>query len=747
MKLDKNPKRLLIFFFYDKAGVVDAYIPYLLDDLKKNVTEIEIVVNGALNEEGRKTFLSYTDRLVVRENKGFDVWAYKTGMEQFGWDGLCAFDEIILMNFTMMGPVYPFAEMFDEMAERDLDFWGITQFYRADFDPFGTMPEGYVPDHIQSHFIAVRRSMFTSESFHDYWDHMPMITGYLDSISNHEAKFTKYFESKGFSWAVYCDAEDFRTLSYQPAVGMAKRMVDEKRCPMFKRRSFMQDYDVILNESCGQEAFELYRYLDEKTAFDMDLLWDNLLRVENQADLKKNLQWNYVLPSDYAEEEAVAEGKRIALCMHIHFADLIRDCARYAASMPPGTDFYITTNTEEKKREIEAVFGKLPTGKLDCRVVPNRGRDVGPFLVEFREHLLDYDLICHAHDKKAGQVRPGSVGLSFAYKCFENVLASPAYVKNVLRVFEKNPRAGLLTPPPPFHADYYFTLGLEWGMNFEATKKLAEELGSHCSIREDREPVAPLGSYFWARAEALKPLFSRKWTYEDFPEEPVADDGTILHAIERIYPFSAQAAGFYPGWILSEHGAAMEITNMNHMLHRLNQIIFFEGQDAGSYVEVLHRLSNAYKRANRAAGRSFYEKGVAKLYLAKEGADYSEETALSPELSVAGETCTYTFPMNGEDWITALRFDPCEEGGITLQGFVLTVRDFGDRIFTYKVEDLYHNAVALPDRLVFLTGDPMLEVRLKRKLRIREVTVSCSVKTAATEELTEVSNLANRKKR
>ena len=35
-----DAKRLAIYFFYDKNGVVDKYVPYFLDDLKKNVSDI-----------------------------------------------------------------------------------------------------------------------------------------------------------------------------------------------------------------------------------------------------------------------------------------------------------------------------------------------------------------------------------------------------------------------------------------------------------------------------------------------------------------------------------------------------------------------------------------------------------------------------------------------------------------------------------------------------------------------------------
>lgn len=602
--------RLLIFFFFDKAGIVDEYVPYMLKDMVSNVTDTFIVCNGKVTDEGRDRLKQFTDDVYERDNVGFDVWAYKDAMEHIGWEKLDSYDEIILMNYTMMGPVYPFSEMFAKMDAMDVDFWGITQFYKTDFDPFGTMSDGYIPDHIQSHFIAVRKSLCNSVVFHDYWDNMPMITGYLDSVSRHEARFTKYFEGEGYKWAVYADAEDFRELSFQPAVGLASRMVIEKRCPIFKRRSFMQDYNVVLNESCGQEAMLLYDYLDKHTDFNTDYMWDNLLRVENMADLKKNFQWNYVLSSDVSRLPQKATDKKIALVMHIHFPELIDECRRYAESMPDSADIYVTTNTEEKKSLIEESFAALKCHALDVRVVPNKGRDVGPFLVEFADCYEKYDYICHVHDKKAGQLSPGSIGTSFAYKCFENVLASRAYVENVISTFEDNRRAGLLVPPPPNHADYYITLGMEWGSNYGRTVELAKELGIDVSIREDKEPIAGLGSYFWVRSDALRPVFSKKWIYDDFPDEPIADDGTLLHAIERIYPFAAQSVGYYAGWIMSDKGAAIEITNLNHMLREINKVIFFEGQDAGSYHQTRARLSAAYGVVNEVRQGEYIRKPV-----------------------------------------------------------------------------------------------------------------------------------------
>ena len=742
-------KRLLIYFFYDANGIVDDYIPYMLDDLKKNVTDIQVVVNGKINDEGIEKFKRYTDKVLIRENKGFDVWAYKEAMESLGWEKVDSYDELILMNFTVMGPLYPFSEMFDTMDAKDIDFWGITQFYEIDEDPFGTMPDGIIPDHIQSHFIAVRKSLIQTEDFHKYWDEMPMITGYIDSVSRHEARFTKYFEKLGYSWDVYTDASDYIGLSHQPVVAMAYKMVAEKRCPIFKRRSFMQDYNVVLNESCGQEAFMLYDFIDKHTDYDVNLIWDNLLRVENQADLKKNFQWNYILSHTTSKCPGIAAGKRIALVIHIHFIDLVDECRDYAMAMPENTDIYVTTNTEEKKQAIIEAFSKVKCNKLDVRLVGNKGRDVGPFLVEFKDYLDDYDYVCHVHDKKAGQTKPGTVGLSFAYKCFENVLKSREFVENVIATFEENPRAGILAPPPPNHADYFITLGLEWGANYGNTVELAKKLGINVSIKEDKEPIAPLGSFFWARAKALKPLFDKGWKYDDFPEEPIPDDGTILHAIERIYPFSAQSAGYYPGWIMCEDGAAMEITNLNHMVKELNKIIFFKGMDAGSYHRTLYNLSRSYDMLNEFKARKGNTASLeSKLYYSDAQHDFNEGMSKvhGPCGNIDGAN-VYDFRYRTSVDMNMIRFDPCEHGQVMVKKADVEVTLSNGSTINFTHKDAVHNGLNINNDIVFLRDDPQLIFKLGETKHVTGIKVILSMDGIDDAHMAEVQNRANRKGR
>lgn len=145
MILDNNTSRLLIYFFYDKNGIVDDYIPYMLTDMQKNVSDIFVVCNGALTDEGKAKFKRFTDDILVRENKGFDVWAYKEAMEKLGWERLGNYDEIILMNYTIAGPVYPFEDMFHSMNGKDIDFGELHNFTKQRMIRLGQCPMDLFP--------------------------------------------------------------------------------------------------------------------------------------------------------------------------------------------------------------------------------------------------------------------------------------------------------------------------------------------------------------------------------------------------------------------------------------------------------------------------------------------------------------------------------------------------------------------------------------------------------------------------
>ncbi len=559
--LGDNIKRYAVYVFYDKNGKADRYCDVFLKGLKKEVEFLQVIVNGEIDDSSYNRLEAIADDILVRPNEGYDVTAYKTGILKPGFEKLAGFDEVIICNDTLYGPLYPLNEMFEKMNSTDVDFWGLTNFHGVGFDPFGTVEYGYLPKHIQSFFMVFRKSLVESSEFQNFWSKFPVVNGYEQAIGLFEASFTKRFEDYGFKWAVYADSSDLGGYTLDPLRDFPKYMIEEKRCPFMKKRTFYHEYGEAMERSGGEAASEAFKYIHDKLDYNIDLIWENLLRTQNMADIKKRLQLNYVISSKYKKPRNNSI-KKIALVLHIYYIELAEFCRKYVESVPDYVDVFITVPDERRLQVAKAVFKDIPN-KTEFRITGNIGRDVAPFIVGCRDVIENYELICKVHGKKVYQVKPMSLGESWAYECFENLLGNRCVTENIIALFENDPRLGIVSPPIPHHGPYYPTIGKgEWGENYKIVEKLAKKLNINVDINRKKEPNAPLGSMFWVRTAALKPLFRHNWKYSDMPKEPIADDNTVLHGIERLYPFSAQEAGYYCADIVSSSYAPVEINSL-----------------------------------------------------------------------------------------------------------------------------------------------------------------------------------------
>lgn len=559
-----HKQRLGIYCFYDKYGHAASFIKTFLDDLMDNLDDLVVVVNGQLSDQARQLFSEYTKTIIVRENKGLDVAAYKQAILTLGWEKLESYDEVICLNDTVMGPVYPFREMFACMDRKDVDFWGITAYAGE------TVDKEQIPTHLQAYWHAYRRSLVSSPAFHEYWETMPLWKDYAEVTRKHEMTFTKHFTDLGFTWASYIDWRKYQGYSSYPLLYMPMQIVRDDRCPIFKRRSFFVDYSAYFDQTAGQPALDLYEYLRDHTDYDVDMIWDAILPSYNIDDIRKAMHLDYVLPSQ-AIDPQTHDRPRSAFIYHVYFMDLLEDTCHYIASLPEETDLYITS-TEDKIPQIREYMQQHGISHQATFIpVINRGRDVSALLVAACPVVLSgkYDVIGFAHDKKSSQNQEnghhGTESQGFAYKLMENTLGSEAYVKNILTLFAENPRLGQVTPPPPYHALYFaHTIPHDWGANYEITKELLEDrLDIHVPLSPTKPTASAMGSCYWFRVEALKPLFEYGWKYEDFlPEGQMGEDGTISHAIERANGYICQSRGYYPAWVLSDRYARIEVDSL-----------------------------------------------------------------------------------------------------------------------------------------------------------------------------------------
>ncbi len=227
---------------------------------------------------------------------------------------------------------------------------------------------------------------------------------------------------------------------------------------------------------------------------------------------------------------------RIALHIHVHYPELFAAILKPLESQDLDLDLLISVSSAKALPEIEDQARQSRHRLAALDLVPNRGRDLGPLLTLYGERLVrDYDFIGHVHTKRsvaAGDVRVGTTWLNFL---IENLLGGQqAMATRILHALHAEPRLGLIFPDDPY------VVG--WTRNRPESVRLAARLGLK-DVPEEHF-FFPVGSMFWARTVALAPLLGLGMRWEDYPLEPLAYDGTLLHALERLLPSIAQQAGY-----------------------------------------------------------------------------------------------------------------------------------------------------------------------------------------------------------
>ena len=561
--------RLGIFLVHDPNGTVDDYILYLLDELRENVSRMAVVCNGDMLPDCVARLQTHADDIFIRDNKGLDCGGFKDAMANlFGWDNVREYDELVLVNDTCFGPLYPLREVFEEMAGRDCDYWAITKCGAM----LNVLDRHVVSshEHIQPYFWVVRGDMLKSPDFERFWNEPEEVADDAVALNRYELRIAEFFKTLGYRESAYIDGGAFidsPEKNYSYIFFDSYNLVAKHRCPFVKRKVFTLPMDDILRFNSGETARKTLDYITEHTDYPESLIWKHLIRVCEIGHLRTALHLDYVFSTKKGQTPPAVRKGKVAVIAHLYYSDLIENCFKYIEEIPADIDVIVTTIGEENRKKICGHLEK--SGRTNFRIIEpeNRGRDISALLVACRNILMQYDYLCFVHDKKSSARMPfaSTVGRSFMDILWENTLKSEAYIENILACFYNNPHLGYLSPPRPYLSCYFTVNTLLWPGNFDETSRLAERLKLKCKISRDGYPFA-LGTAFWCRTAALRTLFEYDFQYGDFPPEPMPLDYTFSHAVERIFPYVAQHEGYYSGVMMTHEYASLYAVNFQHML-------------------------------------------------------------------------------------------------------------------------------------------------------------------------------------
>ncbi|MBP3316187.1 MAG: hypothetical protein J6L70_01125 [Alphaproteobacteria bacterium] len=181
-------KRLFLFAGYDKHGIIDASLLMYVNALSKH-GDVVLCMDSDCADSELKKLTKITLHAMATRHGEYDFGSYKRA---YNWAcenlDINKYDFIYMVNDSMYGPLFDLAPYFSDIESRNLDAFGMVK------NPHKTSP------HIQSWFIGMRASVFTSKWFKKL----------LQSVRHHDDKgsitvlyehgFTKHLIENKLSW-------------------------------------------------------------------------------------------------------------------------------------------------------------------------------------------------------------------------------------------------------------------------------------------------------------------------------------------------------------------------------------------------------------------------------------------------------------------------------------------------------------------------------------------------------------------
>lgn len=235
---------------------------------------------------------------------------------------------------------------------------------------------------------------------------------------------------------------------------------------------------------------------------------------------------------EQAEVNEQQESLSVAVHLHLFYLDLLPHIVDSLKLIPvPFALFISVPESVTIDVEQQACFlrAQLQLSKLKICRTPNRGRDIAPLLCTFGEDLRQHDIMLHLHTKKSPHAKNQSGWFSYI---LHHLLPTREDVRKIL--FQLTHGTGIIAPPNYL----YHSVVNSWSnpQNLFYAQQLLDRAKLQINLEADYPEIDfPQGSMFWARTSYLERLFSLGLQYEDFPGEPIGVDGTVAHALERLF--------------------------------------------------------------------------------------------------------------------------------------------------------------------------------------------------------------------
>lgn len=270
-------RRLAIYAHYDSQREVKRFTLHFLQCLAELCERVDFVSTSPLPERELDKVRPLCARAFTKENTGFDFGMWQRAL---GDVDLAAWDELVITNSSVFGPLFPLEEMFERMAATRCDFWSATDNHDIDW-------------HLQSYFVVFRRRALSSPAFAAFWASVLPYTNKYQVIRSYEVGLTQHLIQYGLEGQAYVPAASLFP-PWPLSLRYPKRRLDatvfyptllmQRRMP-FLKASLLRENPGKLNlkpiyravEACGYDR-SLIEFDDRRPKPRLDALLETIRR-------------------------------------------------------------------------------------------------------------------------------------------------------------------------------------------------------------------------------------------------------------------------------------------------------------------------------------------------------------------------------------------------------------------------------------------------------------------------------------
>lgn len=251
-------RRLALFAHFDAQNQLKRYIVYFLEQLRRECEDIYFVSTSQLSDAELNKIRPFCSRILLKDNRGMDFGMWQRALSDVD---LSAYDQLVLSNSSVFGPICPLGPVFKRMDESTCDFWGVTDNVEIAW-------------HLQSYFLVFKRLVLISPAFAAFWGSVLPYRNKEQVIRSYEVGLSTYLQEAGFKAEALVPVN--LVLSRSVAAQFARKMwsqnptshqplrLIEAGCPFIKVELF--------RDNIGQVPLEPVRRAMASRGYDITLI-------------------------------------------------------------------------------------------------------------------------------------------------------------------------------------------------------------------------------------------------------------------------------------------------------------------------------------------------------------------------------------------------------------------------------------------------------------------------------------------